>query len=175
MKSNDWTQKEDDLLIALWNAGFSAKEIGTQLPRPRQPDSIKARAGRLRQRGVYVILRAGDPKKRAWNETEDALLVRLWNADATINELLQAFPTRSKPAIFQRAMKLRAQGVPMPARHGGFVAAEAPARNGKWPAFGRKLFADDPKAKRDPGSPHRLGAPEPFGRSMSSSSASWVV
>ena len=107
-----------------------------------------------------------------WPEADDRLLVALWPT-ASWDELKAAFPGRSGGQIHGRVYTLRQRGHVIPGRsvpteslenaHEPKVQEPSPRSSivkAAWPAPGERLFVDCPLAKRDHGSPGRLGDPD---------------
>lgn len=102
--SSKWRPEEDKVLVKLWNErvliekmtpsfpGRTEAAIRLRIQRLEKYGKIKKRAGRLK-----MLPRRSSVKR--WSEQEERLLVKLWNKDVKVPDMLAHFPGRTRSSI----------------------------------------------------------------------------
>jgi hypothetical protein len=129
-----WSEKDEKLVIALWNAKKTAAQIQEELVKAnpgrsmetRSVTAIRAEITRLEVRGL-IKRRFGWTKKKEpkeldapaatssqaspkWRPEEDEVLVKLWNERVLIEKMTPSFPGRTEAAIRLRIQRLQKYG-----------------------------------------------------------------
>jgi hypothetical protein len=92
----------------------------------------------------------------SWSDTDEALLVRVWTSDLSVEQIVALFPGHGEGAVRQRAKKLRKAGLPIGERPITYGAPTWPHERrqfaGPIPGAPSDMFADSPQAADDHGS-----------------------
>jgi predicted transcriptional regulator len=106
----EWTKVEDALICKLRKGGASNSEIAPHFP-DRTREAVARRIRILIREGRLERQRAARPLgNRPWTTRDEALLMRLREREATLDEICERMPERTRAAIVNRIHELMEAG-----------------------------------------------------------------
>jgi hypothetical protein len=116
-QATQWTEKDEKLLISLWNIKVKVSAIRAKFP-GRSERILRYHVRALQLQGKIASRwkkhKVQQPPKsysiKRWSDKEKDLLVKLWKENVTVSKIAENFPNRTKHAVAMLIDRLQAAG-----------------------------------------------------------------